>query len=385
MSDRLAATEQILADLVAFDTTSHLSNLDLIAHVEALLAEHGLSGTRVTNADGDKASLFVRIGPADGAGFGLSGHTDVVPVEGQAWATDPFVLTPKGDKLYGRGAADMKGFLACVLAMVPTFVERDLARPIDLLFSYDEEVGCRGVRPLIAELGQSLPEPEIVIVGEPTSMRVVEAHKGAARFETVVTGHEAHSSLAHLGVNAIQFAAEFIAGLRQIERDLAELASRDRFAPAYSTLHVGLIEGGTAMNIVPKACRFGWEMRAVPGVATADLTERVGAMTREIAARMHTVDLATGIQTTATNDLPAFDAGDGSPATALALNLTGENTTDVVSYMTEASLFQAAGYDSVVCGPGDIAQAHAPDEFIARSQLQSCLDFLERLAVWARA
>ena len=266
MTPRLTETIELLGRLVAFDTTSAHSNLPLIDYVEALLTEQGLKCHRVPTEDGQKASLHAVIGPQDRPGIGLSAHTDVVPVAGQAWSSDPFTMVERDGRLYGRGTADMKGYLACVLAMVPMFCAQPLRQPIHLLFSYDEEVGCFGVRPMIAELGERLPAPELVMVGEPTSMRVVDAHKGAARFSTTVTGREAHSSLPHIGVNAIQYAAEFIAGLRSLEAELAEIATDNRFTPAHATLHVGKINGGTAMNIVPKDCVFGWEMRAVPGV-----------------------------------------------------------------------------------------------------------------------
>ncbi|MBI1385372.1 MAG: acetylornithine deacetylase [Rhizobiales bacterium] len=379
----------ILERLVAFDTTSRNSNLALLAYVEGLLGAHGIESRRIPDPSGQKASLFATIAAHDGGtegGIGLSGHTDVVPVDGQNWSTDPFRLTERDGRLYGRGACDMKGYLACILASLPEFKRKPLARPIHLLFSYDEEVGCTGVRPMIDLIGKSLPRPDAILVGEPSSMRVIDAHKGATRFQTRVTGREAHSSMSHLGVNAIQYAARAIAGIMEIERELAELAPSPRFTPAYTTLHVGLIEGGTAMNIVPKTCTFSWEARPVPGVsARGDVLARFEAnVAAPLVERMRRIDPEAGIATVVSNDIPAFDGGSDGPGVALARALTGENDMRVVSFMTEAALFQLAGLSSAVCGPGDIAQAHAPDEFIAIGELERCMGTLERLAASLR-
>lgn len=383
MNNNLARTIEILARLVAFDTTSHKTNIPLIAYVEQLYHQYGIVSHRVPTEDGLKSSLFATIGGdgADAAGIGLSAHTDVVPVAGQDWSTDPFSLTEADGRLYGRGSCDMKGFIACVLANLEAFTAQPLNQPLHILLSYDEEVGCTGVQPMIAELGGRLPRPRTIIVGEPTSMQVVDAHKGATRFETVVTGCEAHSSMSHIGVNAIEYGARFVAHLREIEAQLGENAHAHRFTPPRTTLHVGMMSGGTALNIVPKRCQIDWEVRPLPGVAAADILAAANRFAEDVLVpEMRTVAPEAGIATTVGNDIPAFDAGAGSQAVSLAFALAGQNETFGVSYMTEASWLQDGGCPTVVCGPGDIAQAHRPDEFIEIAELEKCLVAMDRLA-----
>jgi acetylornithine deacetylase len=377
---------EILERLVAFDTTSAKSNLPCIEWIEAYLTGQGIESSRVPAPDGaPKSSLFATIGEAGVPGIALSGHTDVVPVEGQSWTSDPFKLTERDGKLYGRGACDMKGYLACMLAMVPELKRRKLVTPIHLVFSYDEEVGCTGIRPLVAELGKRLVKPHIVLVGEPTGMTVVDAHKGASRYRTTVTGREAHSSMAHLGVNAIQYAGVVVAELQRLEDELRATTRNDRFTPPWTTLQVGLIEGGRAQNIVPRTCWFSWEMRAIPGFDPEPIVSRVRAFSDGLLPRMQRVAADAGIETRHMNTVPAFASGAGSSAVTLALQLAGQNETFAVSYGTEAGLFQAAGPSSVICGPGDIAQAHTPDEWIEASELDKCMAFLRRLADVAAA
>jgi acetylornithine deacetylase len=384
MSGPSYSAAELLARLVHFDTTSHKSNLALVAFVEDYLAQHGLASHLVPNADASKASLYASIGPADLPGVALSGHTDVVPVEGQTWSSDPFVLSERDGRLYGRGSADMKGFLACVLAAVPEFLKRKLAVPIHLVFSYDEEVGCLGVRPLIAEIGRRFVIPRMVIVGEPTSMSVVDAHKGPVRWHVEVRGRAAHSSMAPLGVNAISVAGKLLQELARIEGELKVAPRVDRFDPPYATLQVTRIDGGTATNIVPSHCRFDFDVRALPGVDVAAISRRIRAFAeRECVPAMRRVAPESGIDIAVANQVPPFAAGATSEAVALALRLAGHNETHAVSYATEAGLFQEAGSPSVVIGPGDIAQAHAADEFIAKDQLDACTAFLGRLGAWA--
>ncbi len=380
MHSQFNAAREHLARLVGFDTTSAKTNIPCIEYIEHVLAVYGIASERVPTADGLKASLFATIGPRGDGGIGLSGHTDVVPVVGQTWTTDPFTLTERDGKLYGRGACDMKGFLACMLAMVPDFIARSSAEPIHLIFSYDEEVGCTGVRPMISELGNRLPRPRVIIVGEPTTMTVVDAHKGASRFRTTVTGREAHSSMAHLGVNAIHYAGMLISELVAIENELRIGPQNDRFTPSYTTLQIGLIEGGRAQNIVPRSCAFSWEVRVIPGGDPMDVLKRFTKKVAEVSLpAMRQVAHDAGIETAVINGVPAFYSGDLSDAVSLALNITGENMTYAVSYGTEAGLFQAGGCPSVICGPGDIAQAHTPDEWILPSELDRCLVVLSRL------
>ena len=384
MPDRRPTTRDLLDRLVAFDTTSAKTNMPLIDFVKDYLDGHGVESQLVPTPDGLKASLFATIGTIDKPGIGLSGHTDVVPVDGQQWASDPFQVTERDGKLYGRGTCDMKGFLACVLAMVPDFQARALKTPLHLLFSYDEEVGCTGVRPMIAELGARLTRPRLVIVGEPTSMGIVDSHKGAARFRTTVTGREAHSSMTHIGVNAIHIAGMLIGELSRIEEELRTGPQHPRFAPPYPTVQIGLIEGGRAQNIVPKHCTLSWEIRSVPGFDLNTVTDRFDVFVRErCLPSMQAIGKDTGIETTLMNAVPAFYAGDASEAVSLVLNLMGQNETHAVSYGTEAGLFQRGGCDSVICGPGDIAVAHRPDEYIEVTQLDRCLRFLGDLADWA--
>ncbi len=384
-SATIKEAEDLLAKLVGFDTTSAKSNLDLIAFVQDYLDRNGVSSTLVPSADDQKASLHATIGDGEG-GIGLSGHSDCVPVEGQNWTSDPFTLTERDGKLYGRGTCDMKGFIACVLASVPLFKAHKLKEPIHIIISYDEEVGCAGVRPLLARLGEDLPRPRAVIVGEPTSMGVIDAHKRIDVYRTTVTGKEAHSSLPAIGVNAISAAAELIGELDRIAETIATTENDPRFEPPYSTVSVGVIDGGTAPNIVPKSCTFRWQVRSLPS-APADEAPRALSAFAETALvpKMRKVAEDAGIETEGQTAVPAFTAAPQSDAVALAMALTGANRTRTVSYATEAGLFEQAGCPAVICGPGDIAQAHAADEFVSIAQLEACLKFLADLTGRLRA
>lgn len=374
----------MLEKLVAFDTTSAKTNIPLIEFVESYLASHGIESRRVPTGDGLKSSLHAVIGPEGRPGIGLSGHTDVVPVTGQNWSTNPFTLTKKGSRLFGRGSCDMKGFVACILTHVPKFKARALKSPIHLLLSYDEEVGCTGVRPMIAELGKRLPAPHLVIVGEPTSMKVVDGHKSINGFETTVTGRESHSGKPHLGVNAIMAAGELVSELTRIDAELRARADGPRFDPPYTNVAVALIEGGTARNITPKNCKITWMFRSVPATDPNEIITRFETFAREeVLPAMKKVSPEAAIETIQTSNVPAFNAPENSPAVSLALKLAGQNERFAVSYGTEGSLFEEAGFSSVIIGPGDIAQAHAPDEFIEESELEACSSFLDRLAQYA--
>lgn len=376
----------LLRQLVAFDTTSHKSNRELISFVEAYLAGHGIASQLVPTEDGLKASLFATIGPEDVPGIGLSGHTDVVPSDPAVWTSDPFTLREENGRLYGRGTADMKGYLACVLAMVPEFKRRTLKVPVHIVFSYDEETGCTGVRPMIAELGDRLAKPRAVIVGEPTSMAVVDAHKGPVRWHVEITGRAAHSSMAHLGVNAISVAARLIGELGAIEAELSRLPPDPRFTPPYPTLQVTEIEGGIAANIVPAIVNFGFEVRSMPGLDVDAIEKRLAAFAEnECLPDMRRLAPEADIVIRQGNRVPPFGADKTSEVVSLALKLAGQNETGAVSYATEAGLFQGAGVPAVVCGPGDIAQAHTADEWIAITEIERCVAFLGRLADWAEA
>jgi acetylornithine deacetylase len=372
---------ELLATLVGSDTTSSKSNLALIGFVEDYFKSHGIGSLRVSSPDGSKADLFATIAGSGNGGIGLSGHSDCVPVEGQRWASDPFTLTARDGKLYGRGSCDMKGFLACVLASVPLFKTRTLKEPVHLIISYDEEVGCTGVRPLIARLGKDLPRPRAIIVGEPTSMAVIDAHKRIDAYRTVVHGREAHSSLPALGVNAISAAAALVCELDRIGGAIPKKENDPHFEPPYSTISIGTIKGGTGGNIVPKNCEFQWQVRSLPSATPGEASRDLAAFAeKSLLPKMKQVSDEAVIETTALNSVPAFVAGNTSEAVALALKLTGTEQTRAVSYTTEAGLFEQAGCASVICGPGDIAQAHAADEFVSIEQLDACMAFLSALA-----
>jgi acetylornithine deacetylase len=381
LSSKTPGVQDLLRTLVGFDTTSAKSNLALIAFVEGYLKGHGIASTRVASPDGTKADLFATIGETSAGGIGLSGHSDCVPVEGQRWSSDPFTLTERDGKLYARGACDMKGFLACVLASVPLFRARKLKEPIHIIVSYDEEVGCTGVRPLIARLGADLPRPRAVIVGEPTSMRVIDAHKRIDSYRTRVTGREAHSNMPDIGVNAIAAASALVGELERLGADIAARQNDPRFEPPYSTVCVGTIKGGTAPNIVPKHCEFQWQVRSLPSAAPAEVPRDLAAFAETaLLPRMLQVTQEAAIDTETKGSVPAFVARPRSEAVALALELTGAKHTHAVSYTTEAGLFEQAGCPSVICGPGDIAQAHAADEYVSIAQLEACMAFLAGLA-----
>ncbi len=368
---------------VGFATISDRSNHALIDYVQRYLEDLGVATWRAPNAAGDKSALMATIGPAVEGGIVLSGHTDVVPVEGQKWSGDPFQLREADGRLYGRGACDMKGFDSVALAMVPEFLAAGLKRPIHILLSYDEETTCLGSLDLIARFGGETPRPALAIVGEPMMMTGADAHKGVATFITRVTGFEAHSAKPALGANAVAIAADIVSEIGRLARvyEAPELCD-PRFDPPYSTLHVGEIHGGTARNILARQCNLHWEFRGLPGVPTAEAAAKVQAFVDEVALpRLTRFVTGPTIETIMEVDVPALAAQADNAAASLALKLTRSNTLNAVSYATEAGHFQAAGLPTVVCGPGSIDQAHKPDEFIAISQLAACVDFMRALAV----
>ena len=378
---RLAEAKALLARLIAFDSVSDRSNLPLVDFVEGYLRGHGLESRRATNQAGDKAAVLATIGPRVDGGVVLSGHTDVVPVEGQPWSSPPFALRQAQARLYGRGACDMKGFDACVLAMAPIFRDGGLKRPVHIALSYDEETTCLGSLDIIARFGKDEPLPAAVIIGEPTMMRVADAHKSVATFRTMVSGHEAHSALPALGANAVAAAADVVSEIGRLARVYEEGPLDPRFDPPYSTLHVGMIRGGTARNILARECVFNWEFRGLPGVTTASALAKVQAFVDEVATpRLTRFVKGPSIATTIEVDVPPLAANPGSAAERLALRLARLNGAIAVSFATEGGHFQAAGLSTIVCGPGSIDVAHKPDEFVDEAQLVACLDFLERLA-----
>jgi len=374
------SAQAMLAELIRFDTTSRDGNIPLIKFVEDYLDSWGIPHFRVDYEAGKKTNLFATCGPDIAGGIVLSGHTDVVPVDGQKWASNPFELSERDGRLYGRGTCDMKGFIAVALALVPQFKSANLKTPIHLALSCDEEVGCKGVRPLVAHIRDHMKKPRAVIVGEPTSMQVVNAHKSAVTFSTEVTGHEAHSSLTDQGVNAIMVAGELLGEINRIREDLTARGDPShRFSPPYSTVHVGVIEGGTAKNIIPRSCSFQWETRLLPLADPTEVPTRFEKFASSLEPAMKKIAGDTGINNQQTNIVPGLAPEDNSPAEHLALHLAGANGTHAVSYCTEAGLFQQIGIPAIICGPGSIEQAHKPDEYIDISEMQKCEVFMKRL------
>jgi acetylornithine deacetylase len=375
---------ETLRRLIAFDTVSRNSNLELISYAANLLEAAGARLRLSYDELGAKANLFASIGPDRDGGYVLSGHTDVVPVDGQTWSSNPFAADIRDSRLYGRGSADMKGFIAAALALLPEFAALDLKLPLHFAFSYDEEVGCVGVRRLLDDLKSAGIKPALAIIGEPTSMRVVAAHKAGAVIETVATGREGHSSAPSKGANAVMMAGEFIASLGALADQLKE--DRDEhFDPPYTTVQASVFSGGTAVNVLAREARVIWEYRALPDRDTAEILARVTARAAAILPCYRTgapeADFATRVQAA----YPGLVRDDASPAVRVACALSGSNDVHTVSYGTEAGLFQQAGIPAVVCGPGSIEQAHKADEFVELDQLDACALFLRRLALRAAA
>lgn len=371
----------MLDRLVAFNTESHRSNLHLIAFVEDWLGSLGIASVRVPNAAGDKAALFATIGPATDGGVLLSGHTDVVPVAGQAWSTDPWTLRVADGRAYGRGAVDMKGFLAIILALAPEMQAARLTTPVHLLLSYDEEVSCLGVVDAVARMGVDLPKPAIAIVGEPTGLEVVTAHKSVVSLTTRVNGKEGHSSQPSHGANAVMAAAELIHWLSQRQDVLMGAGdATGLFDPPCSTLQVGAISGGTARNIIARECSFLWEFRGLRGHSHIDVMDGLAAYAdASILPRMRAGAPDASIVTICDVAVPHLAPKPGSAAEQLALRLAGRNHTTTVSFATEAGHFQNAGIATVVCGPGSITQAHQADEYISLTDLDAGTAFIQRL------
>jgi len=377
----------LIRRLVGFDTVSVHSNLALIHYARDYLRDLGIESRLTFDAEGKKANLLAAIGPNVPGGIVLSGHTDVVPVAGQPWESDPFTVVERDGRLYGRGTADMKSFLAIALALAPEFRAAKLRVPIYLALSYDEEVGCLGVGKLLHDLAAALPRPAAAIIGEPTLMKLINRHKGFQSFTTTVTGRDGHSSGTHRGVNAIAYAAEIVAFLTRLA---AEIAAKgpfdDGFDPPYTTINVGAVRGGTAVNIIARQCSFDWEFRPIPGLDLASVRSRLDAFIAEsILPRMHAVAPETNVVTIQDSGSPPLVPEADSPAEALVRLLTGANIAGAVSFGTEASHFQESGIPAVICGPGSIEQGHQPNEFIALDQVDACIAFMRKLKDWATA
>ena len=379
MSARQYTPREMIEALIAFPTVSSDSNLALIEFVQSYLDSHGIASKLVRSDCGQKANLFATVGPSVPGGVVLSGHTDVVPVDGQPWDTNPFELVEADGKLFGRGTCDMKSFFAIALALVPEMAA--LQKPIHFALSYDEEIGCLGAPRLIEAIKAELPEPLAVVVGEPTSMRVVTGHKGIFHFDTVVRGFEAHSSQQHRGVPAVMYAGRLINWLAEKQADNAAKARADcPFEPAYTTLHCGVVHGGTAHNICARECTFVTDIRTMPDECPQRYFEALQRYAREeLEPAMQAVHPHTGIDFKVHAEVPGFAVSEDEPAVLLAKQLTGQNESEVVPYGAESGQFQAAGFSVVMCGPGSIDQAHQPNEFIELTQVDQGVAFVRRL------
>ena len=367
--------------LIGFDSISSRSNLAVVDYIERYLASYGVAARRFPNTDGTKAALFATIGPADRGGVCLSGHLDVVPVEGQPWSHDAFDARVIDGRLYGRGACDMKGFVATALALVPELTKADLTVPVHLCFSYDEEVSCLGSVDVIARFGLELPRPILCIVGEPTLMEVVNAHKGLSTFTTTITGKAGHSSIPEAGVNAVFASARLLVELETIAQELrTQIDPTGQFTPPYSSVHVGKAGGGIAVNTIPDTASILWECRALPGFDIDSVAQRLDRFAADqLLPAMQQIAPEADISTVRLVNVPGLAAQPGSNLEHLVLSIAGRSSAHAVSYGTEAGHFQAAGVPTLVCGPGSIAQAHQADEWVEISQLDACLDFLRRL------
>jgi acetylornithine deacetylase len=377
------SSRELLEQLIGFATVSSDSNIELIDFIRHYLAELGVESELFYNPERTKANLFATIGPRDRGGVVLAGHTDVVPVDGQAWTSKPFRLTERDGRLYGRGTADMKGFIASVLAAVPVFLKRTLKLPIHLAFSYDEEVGCLGVRSMLAELEKRPLKPRMCLIGEPTELKPVLGHKGKLAMRCQVKGAACHSAYAPNGVNAIEYAARLIGRLGEIGAQLAQPEHHDRrFDPPFSTVQTGLIKGGRALNIVPAECEFDFEVRTLPGFDAYEVANELQTFADvELLPRMRSVQPNTGIRLQPLSAYPGLVTSPDSEVARLLALLSGSTEFGTVAFGTEGGLFDQAGIPTVVCGPGSMDQGHKPDEFITLEQLTRCDEMLARLCL----
>ena len=372
-------SRQILDQLVSFPTVSRGSNLALIDWLEAYLASHGIESHRHWNEDRSKAALFAHVGPWEAGGVVLSGHSDVVPVDGQDWTSDPWVVTERDGRLYGRGTCDMKGYVALSVWALVQAHKRGVTRPLQLALSYDEEIGCTGAPPMIATMQQILPQASVAVIGEPSSMGLINGHKGGTGFHVHVKGYEVHSSLLPYGVSAIMEGARLIGWINAKNAEIQARpasAAAATFHPPFTTLHVGMISGGTAHNITAGDCRFAVEMRVVPDEDITALAAAFEAEAARLDAALKAVNPQAGVTLTRFFNVPGLKPETEGPAEALVRRLTGANAAGVVSYGTEAGQFQDAGYSAVICGPGDIAQAHQVDEYLELSEWQAGQRFM---------
>jgi len=376
---------QILCELIRFESVSARSNLDIIEYIERLLASSNVSARRVPSADGRKASLFATIGPADRPGFVLSAHTDVVPVDGQAWTIPPFAGAVRGQRVFGRGATDMKGFIAVVLSAIPRFTEKALVAPVHLAFSYDEEVGCRGAPDLVRELAKSVARPLLAIVGEPTNMRVARAHKGKVARRLIFTGRTGHSAMPHRAANAVDAAVAIAHGLRKFAEEEVARVCNDDYDPPFTTIHVGSLHGGTAVNVVPENAVLEFEIRTLPGRDVSEILARVDALVALERDRLRASAPEADIVSEEMSSYPGLDMRVDDVETLLVARLANdERAATTVPFGTEAGLYMQAGIPTLVCGPGDMARGHKADEWIGFDELIAASSMMNRLADMAR-
>lgn len=377
----IAETTEILADLIAFPTVSADSNLEMIAYLAQHLEDCGAQVEVMQDESGRKANLFATLGPMRNGGMVLSGHSDVVPVTDQVWSSDPFQMTERDGRLYGRGSCDMKGFIAATLAMAPTFADRIRDRPLHFAFTYDEETGCIGAGHLAHALKERGIKPALAMIGEPTSMRIIEGHKGCFEYSTRFQGLEGHGSAPDLGVNAVEYAVRYVAHLLGLREQLKAMASENRFDPPWTTINVGALQGGDVHNVIAPRAQVNWEMRPVQPQDAEFVKASLSAYCNKVLLpAMRAVFPEASIETEVIGEIAGLIPTDQNEARRIVSELTGSNTADVVPFGTEAGIFQSLGMDVVVCGPGSIDQAHKADEFLEVDQLDKCLMMLEGLS-----
>ncbi len=378
-------TTQILRDLIRFESISSNSNLDIVSYIEEILRTNGIPAQRVLSPDGQKSSLLATIGPADRPGVVLSAHTDVVPTEGQSWSMPPFGGTIRDDRIYGRGATDMKGFIAVVLAHLPRFIAAAEKAPIHLAFSYDEEIGCRGAPDLLRALMQAVAPPALAIVGEPTAMRVVRAHKGKVARRLTVTGRTGHSAMPHRAANAVDAAAAIVYALRGIAEDEIARGGNPAFDPPFTSVHVGSLHGGRALNLVPEHAVLEYEVRTLPGREASEILARIDVLVEGERRRLKAAAPEADIASEELSSYPGLDTRMDHPATLLVAQLAQDpQPATTVAFGTEAGLYAQSGIATLVCGPGDMARGHRPDEWIGFGELQAAGAMMDKLAEWVR-
>ncbi len=366
----------LFSKLISYKTVSRTSNEKLMLFIKNYLLDFNIKSELLEGSKG-QFNMYSRIGPNKDGGIILSGHTDVVPIEGQKWETEPFCLTKKGNKFYGRGTCDMKGFIAVVLDLIPKIQIKKLKKPIHLIFSYDEEIGCVGIQKIVPFLKKLRPKPSFCIVGEPTGMNLVNEHKGKKNFSVEFKGIEAHSSLVENGVNAISYGVEFVRFLENLQTEIKSISTNNKFNPPYSTINVGTIEGGIALNIIPKFCKIEFEIRDIPGINTNDLIKRITEFSKSLEFKMKKKNKKCSISLKNTNNFPPLKTNENKKIIQMALKKLKSNSLNSVSFGTEAGVFDKLNFETIVCGPGDIEQAHKPNEFIHELQLTKCRKFLE--------